>query len=489
MIRLLGQDRVDLQSRDGSLPVGLIMIQIDGLGREQLERAIKKGEMPFLKSLIGNEHYRVHSMYSGLPSSTPAVQGELFYGVKSAVPAFGFRHKESGHFQKMFAPSVASRVQKSLEARGLGLLAGGSAYCNIYTGGAAESHFCASSIGWDDFLKGVRRRNWFLVVLLNTPTFVRMAALMVIEFFLAIIDVARGLIAGRSFFPELKFIVARVFVSVLLRDFVTLGASMDIARGLPVIHLNYLGYDEQSHRRGPSSAFAHWTLKGIDRCIKRLWRASHHYHNRQYEVWIYSDHGQEDTVPFARMTGQSLQAVVNTVATEVSGDINTVGSDHSKYDNGTVHYRASYLGENVLPKQTTPLTSDCPPDTTSDVAVTAIGPVGHVYLDGKDQEFISRMAKKLAIDHFIPAAITLLNDNQLTAHTSEGSFTLPANGHAVFGSDHPFLAEILEDLDRLCRHADAGDIVLLGCTDRFPAISFPMENGSHAGLGRHETRG
>ena len=67
---------------------------------------------------------------------------------------------------------------------------------------------------------------------------------------------------------------------------------MDISRGLPIIHINFLGYDEQSHRRGPHSRFAHWTLKGIDDAIARLWRAANHAAWRHYEVWVYSDHGQ-----------------------------------------------------------------------------------------------------------------------------------------------------------------------------------------------------
>ena len=45
---------------------------------------------------------------------------------------------------------------------------------------------------------------------------------------------------------------------------------IDATRGLPVIYLDFVGYDEQSHRRGPSSRFAHWSLKGIDGAIGRL---------------------------------------------------------------------------------------------------------------------------------------------------------------------------------------------------------------------------
>jgi hypothetical protein len=57
---------------------GLIMIQIDGLAHPQFERALKHGELPFLRRLLRREHYQLHAHYSGLPSTTPAVQGELF---------------------------------------------------------------------------------------------------------------------------------------------------------------------------------------------------------------------------------------------------------------------------------------------------------------------------------------------------------------------------------------------------------------------------
>ena len=62
----------------------------DGLSRAQFERALGNRRMPFLRRLMAREGYQVETLYSGLPSSTPGVQGELFYGVKTAVPAFAF---------------------------------------------------------------------------------------------------------------------------------------------------------------------------------------------------------------------------------------------------------------------------------------------------------------------------------------------------------------------------------------------------------------
>src|SRR4051812_4308503 len=60
---------------------GLVMIQIDGLSRQQLEIALKTGTMPFLQRLLAREGYELQTHYSGVPSTTSAVQAELFFGV------------------------------------------------------------------------------------------------------------------------------------------------------------------------------------------------------------------------------------------------------------------------------------------------------------------------------------------------------------------------------------------------------------------------
>ena len=69
---------------------GLVMVQIDGLSMTQFNRALQKENLPFLQSLLSKERYILRSFYSGLPSNTPAVQAELFYGVKGVSLLFIF---------------------------------------------------------------------------------------------------------------------------------------------------------------------------------------------------------------------------------------------------------------------------------------------------------------------------------------------------------------------------------------------------------------
>src|SRR3990167_6618241 len=87
LIRLL---RLKSENNGASTP-GLVMIQLDGLSYANCEKAMREGYLPFIKKLSERERYRFWHHYSGVPSSTPAVQGEIFYGVKQCVPAFKYR--------------------------------------------------------------------------------------------------------------------------------------------------------------------------------------------------------------------------------------------------------------------------------------------------------------------------------------------------------------------------------------------------------------
>lgn len=490
LVRLLGLDsHSNSASNDkeyAAHPVGLILVQIDGLGHDQLMRAIDNGELPFIKRLLNKEHYQCLPLYSGLPSTTPAVQGELFYGVKSIVPSFGFRRKADGKNTRMYEPATAARVQGELERRGSALLTDGSAYCDIYTGGARESHFCAASSGWNRLFSTSALRHWGIALLLNIPTLVKVAALMVIELVLAVKDIFSGILYGKSVIAEVKSLVSRVLVSILLRDLVTIGATVDIARGLPAIHVNYLGYDEQSHRRGPDSPFAHWTLKGIDQCIEKLWRASHHNIHRHYDLWVYSDHGQERTTPYKKLTGNNIDSAVALAYNDILHSHNPIEScdaEHSLTDDPLRAGYSSTINPGVGNAKPAPLTRK-----PQSPVITAQGPVGHLYLDNtRARSLRSEIAAQLVQQYQVPAAV-IARSNRLDVHMRHGVAHLPGDEAIVLGSSHPFPEEISRDLLEMCRHEDAGDIVLLGCVNDVPPVSFKTENGAHAGIGPNETR-
>lgn len=501
IVRLFGLESFDDQVGDqaeqgkGAPPwqEGLVLIQIDGLSRVEFERAIQQGEMPFLSRLLNKEHYELHSLYSGLPSSTPSVQGELFYGVRTAVPAFAYLDRRSGEAHRMYEPESAEAIERKLALQGESLLAGGSAYSDIYTGGAAESHFCMSSMGWSELLKEVRPRAWLIATVLHLPMLVRAIALVGVELVLAIIDAVRGVINGRSLLAEIKFVVSRVAISILLRDLITIGAEMDIIRGLPVIHLNYLGYDEQAHRRGPDSAFAHWTLKGIDRSIERLWSASHQARHRHYDIWVYSDHGQESTIPYVQLAGKTIeQAVREALSVRHPDTAARLQSLNERIAERRGHLVGGRWLQYLMPDEL--INGDLSigrsaGDLSEHPAVVAMGPVGHVYLDDRSRasSSLAELAMHLVDHGQVPGVLFLDEEGLIHGRVRSGAITLPGDSVQLLGADHPYREEVIVDLAALLKHPDAGDLVLLGCVAGVPAVSFPLENGSHAGAGPLET--
>jgi endonuclease/exonuclease/phosphatase family metal-dependent hydrolase len=486
---------------------GVIILQIDGLSHTQLSHAMEAGNMPFLTRLIASEHYRLHSLYSGMPSSTPAVQAELFYGIKNAVPAFSFKQHEDDDVVMMIEPVVAEKIEIILAQQAEPLLRGGSAYANIFSGGAKESHFCSASMGWGHFFRSMNPLVMSLFFLLNIVSFLRILTLIILELLLALVDLIRGIIYGHNLLKEITFVPTRVAICVLLRELVTIGVKLDATRGLPIIHANFLGYDEQAHRRGPSSAFAHWSLKGIDNAIARIWRTAKRSAYRDYDIWVYSDHGQEKTIPYPQHFGVNVETKIVKIFSEVLDqgldqgldqrlnqelDKTTASeSDISKFS-GEQSQRAQLLGGKKIQKifRRESIQKNVKHDNKP--TTVAMGPVGFIYspyaLSSSSQEII---ATALVQNANIPIVMALNdsidNNKQVCAWTAAGKFYLPADNEKVLGAKHSFLDEVTTDLIDLCRHPDAGDFVISGWRPDQPPFSFRIENGAHAGPGYEET--
>ncbi len=52
-----------------------------------------------------------------MPACTPAVQGELFYGVKTVVPAFAFKDPDAKRIVRMYEPAIAAETSGELAHR------------------------------------------------------------------------------------------------------------------------------------------------------------------------------------------------------------------------------------------------------------------------------------------------------------------------------------------------------------------------------------
>lgn len=459
-------DRSEWAIRHLGLPVhegtaeepGLLLIQIDGLSRHELEHAIESGRMPFLRRLHRDNGYPLRTFYSGLPSTTPAVQAELYYGVRGGVPAFSFREKATGEVGYMFNPQRALRYEERFQAAGEPLLRGGSSWSNIYSGGAApeETHFCISGLGMGSLLK---RGHWLarlIFLLMELPAVIRVVGLVILELGIGLYDAIWGLLKGQCITLELGMILSRMCVGIGMREWLRVGGKIDLARGAPIVHLNFLGYDEMSHCRGPDSRFARWSLYGIDMTIRELYRAALASRRRDYQVWIFSDHGQERTRSFAYERHGGIKAMIGKCLAEFSE------TERQK--------ELREAGSEVF-------------------SVAAMGPVGHVYLDFPLSVLKrSELATRLVADG-VPAVLLLGEDGALVWVDALGT----AIGEEILGrlDSYPrnLRNEMLQDLQRLVHNEDAGDLVLLGYSGQGELWTFAPETGSHGGIGPREVRG
>src|SRR5690606_35121803 len=118
------------------------------------------------------------------------------------------------------------------------------------------------------------------------------------------------------------------------------------------------------------------------------------------------------------------------------------------------------------------------------------GPVGFVNFPRQiSAEDLRHVARELVTQHNVPLVVTGREGEQLYAFAASGEYLLPQQTAEVFGEDHPFLADIGEDLARICRHLDGGHLTLVGWCKSSGKITFATESGSHAGLTPEETTG
>ena len=469
---------------------GILLLQIDGFARSQLEKAMAKGRMPFLRRLTQREGYELHSLYPGVPSTTPAVQAELYYGIRSAVPAFSFYDRVRKRLGTMFYPEWAKDFEASYREKAEGLLKGGSCWSNIYTGGAAqeESHFCAASIGFGDMWRTGKIRNIFLFILFQFPATLRIAALLIVEIFVALWDVIDGVRHGEKLTLEMGMAFSRVFVGTGLRELVTIGGKVDLARGLPIIHVNFLSYDEHAHRRGPSSRFAHWSLGEIDRAIKGLFRAAQRSRRRDYAVWIFSDHGQESARSFALEVPGGIEQVIRDCLDSASKEARTRQTARSQRrpsptwvsrgSRAEKHRRHRVIADTLTETEKTTFT------------VAAMGPVGHVYFaQPMDYEPRLALAHRLVKQGHVPSVLVCDGRFTKTWVHAHGETSVPDGVSDILTHSAPVRAEIARDMAEFCENPNAGDLILLGWSPWSRPWTFAPERGAHGGIGPEETRG
>jgi uncharacterized membrane protein YvlD (DUF360 family) len=297
---------------------GLLILQIDGLSSRSFIRAIRRGRMPTLSSLLASGSHQLRRWHCGLPSNTPAVQAGLLFGNRDDVPGYRWFDRREQAFKVVSSPATARELEDRARGDRTPLLAGGSCISSLLSGGADKRLLTISALAG---LPGSRREEQAdLNLFYLSPTAYSRAVLAGVWNYLA------GLLLGsigllRRGRPRLRHHPMKLaqgsVTSSVLRQASFFWLGQDMVRGVPVIYSNFVGYDDIAHFSGPDDYEAQIVLSAYDRNLHKLRRYARRHAAVTYDVVVLSDHGQTASVPFRQLYGRSLGQAVADLAGQV----------------------------------------------------------------------------------------------------------------------------------------------------------------------------
>ena len=294
-------DRFIRRLRRGSAPEPthrrFLIVQIDGLSRAVLDKGLASGHMPFLKRLLRGHRYRLEPMTVGLPTSTPAFQMAVMYGVRPDIPGFHYYDREQQsdiHFPRR---GHAAMVEAKHAVGRRGILSGGSVYGCVFTGGADNNLFTFSSL--------TRPSGRGLLAALSP--FVVLIWVCLKSLVRSIVELAKLLpryASRRMSGPQdRRWLTIKIGISIWIRGFFTMAVCRDLYAGVPAVYVNYLDYDEAAHSFGPRSRPALVSLGRVDSAIRQTCRVLRRVPEYQYDLYILADHGQTPCRPYRDVNG------------------------------------------------------------------------------------------------------------------------------------------------------------------------------------------
>ena len=473
-----------------------LIVQIDGLSRGVLDRAIRGGHARTIGRLLSSGRLRRRDLSVGIPSSTPAFQAALMYGVRPDIPGFHFYDKRERAERYFPRPGVADLIEARLAAGRRGILEGGACYGCIFTGGAAESLWTFTRLLRPTRAGGALLRAPLSGVVLAW-VIAKCVVLTVVELTRALLRlVADPLCLGRR---RIKWLLFKIGLSIWSRQFFTLAVSAALYRGTPAVYVNYLEYDVFAHAFGPAHALALRALRRVDRSIAQLARIVRRLPECGYDLYVLSDHGQAPTRPFDGVSGGlSIEGTVLGALAEARGQAMEAPPGPVQPRRRTGRLRG--LGRVGVPgffqRFLTYLERDFPallmngdePARPEGVRVVVAGPNAFVYFTHSPAPLDAER-----IEQRYPGAAAALSRHPGIGFILARSSTGPVcwyRGRQVAlepGSlDTPFdnrpdREVVLTGLRELMAMPSAGDLVLYGIGAPGGDVSFLPEVGAHAG--------
>jgi len=502
-----------------------IIIQIDGLAYDYLRQAIETGYMPHLARLEAGGELEISAWRSGLPSTTPAFQAGMMFGNRYDIPGFRWYEKDRERAVVVKRPDQARELRERVSDGRRGILEGGSCYVSIFDGDASVALFTLSALAQQRFFESVKGLGLLLLFLGSPLRLLKVVGLTLSQYLRSLVRRIRVLLRPSRFEPFDRPSLFTAFSDALFIETQTFCVVLDIYRQAPAIYANYNNYDEAAHKSGSGDRVAFRQLRAIDKRIRQIDRMRKRYPDRQYDLYVLSDHGNTPAATFSRQTGRSLAQYIR----ERIGDPQGPGGEPNaridapdkmpylsreleqladvasprlcralriirRFMEERALRGAGALGERV---------ADYDMRRQRDVVVRASGSLAHVYFNVASRPLdlieVMVMYPRLIDDLLMTAGIGALigraGGRTIVFGRQGGSMVIGDDLQTLaLESPHPLTSfgaadYVTAQVHQLVHFPHAGDVVILGAVDdRGAVVTFEEQAATHGAVGGVQDR-
>ncbi len=310
---------------------GILFLEIDGLARPVLQRAIRDGNAPQMASWLERGSHRLDEWEPDLSSQTGASQAGILLGSNEDIPAFRWVEKATGKVMTCSSPEDCAEIERRL-ANGNGLLTdNGASRGNLFSGEADAMILTVSRMSAEK-----QANPGYRAFLANGFNVTRLLVLFFWEAVLEKLSAIRQ--RRRKVWPRGyrggRYPFLRAALCVGVRDLIVFGVLTDMMRGRPAVYATFSSYDEVAHHSGLERPDTLEALRKLDQQFGRIERARR-FAARPYEIVVLSDHGQTQGATFKQRNGYDLHEFVERsvasgkVARVATGDENDAAVGHA----------------------------------------------------------------------------------------------------------------------------------------------------------------
>lgn len=290
---------------------GLVIVHVDGLGYQYIQKALEQGLMPFVQSLLQEEGYELLRYRCGIPSTTPFAQAGILFGDNSEIPSFRWWDKQSGVEVAFGGISSFKHVAHKYFGGTDPLTRDGAPIATCFPSGSAPTYRLAYrehgySMSRPPFSNRRVLESWAL----NPFHLVDWTWRGLVQILKANVAYWQTRLSGKP--AARTYVISDMLEEILLHQLTRYAVTQAMQDAYPVIYGAFYAYDETGHAFGPQSDYSFRILRHVDNTIRRIARRRQPSRpdGREYEMVILSDHGQVETVPFDKQFGCRLGELV-----------------------------------------------------------------------------------------------------------------------------------------------------------------------------------